>query len=433
MSLDRVREALDDSPQVAAWSVVQQHGKSHQRYRTFRRVDAERTAEFRTVNCTVFTEGTKDGKAVMGEASFTLTGDTLASPHASIKRAAKRATLVANPPYTLPGPAVSPELRLADPQATEDPWGLISDVEAEIDAAAGADTPLCHAEIFCDRKAVTVMNSEGFTGRYNATELFLEFVLLAENGMNSVEVQGIRRARRLLELAAGEAVAHHARWAADRLKAVLPPTGVMPVVFGGDSLDSLFDTFAAHTGAKACYEGWSRLDKGGPIIKDCIGEPVSIMLDPHLPWRLTSRPFDSEGLVTRPVRLVTEGRVSERSAAKRHADYLGLTATGTHGSLVVGAGTTSMDTMFDDGPVLHALRFSTFHPNPVTGAFSGELRTAYLHQPDGSITPISGGSVSGNVWSAFANARLSDRTCVRATYEGPCAVRLEGITVAGKG
>jgi len=399
-------------------------------------VESERQATTRSVQVSVHTEGKKDGKPVLGEAAFTLTGDCNEIPKQQLADAVTRAALVANPRYDLPGPASIPDTPLDDLAVSADPWGVIAELTESMDRGAqtqeGKEQPICASEFFADRQTITVANSAGFRGQYSGTELFTEFVLLAEDGKQSVECYGMRRARRPQELDLEATIRRYTGWTADRLVADLPHTATLPVVFGEEALDTLMDTFAAHAGAKARFENWSRLDDGKPLIDGACGDRLSITVDPTLPWRLSSRPFDMEGLVNQVVPIVTDGCFTQRSASKRYADYLGIPATGNGGNLVVASGTTALNALLGGGPVLHALRFSTFHPNGVTGAFSGELRTAYLLDGKGNRTPVCGGSVSGNVWEAFRQARLSVERTVRSGYDGPAGIRLEGITVAGR-
>jgi len=431
MTPDAWVRALSAAPGVEGWVVRERSLTSHQRYRIYTRRDAERTARLSTVEVTVHARRSEDGREVQGEAAFTVPGGTDPDVPGLIARAVEQAALTANRPYALPGAADPGDVPLCDPGVAETPWDVIDALEAEMDRSAG-DTPVCASEFFAERTEVAVRTSAGFSGAYAATELFCEFVLLAGAGEAGVECHGIRRARRPRELALGEAVAHHARWAGDRLGADLPPTGSCPVVFGEEALDALFEPFAAHGGARARHEGWSRLSEGEAAVRDVKGEALTLTVDPHLPWRLGSRPFDAEGQATRPVALIRDGRFLTRTASKRFADYLGIPATGAGGSLVVASGPTALADLLAEGPVIHALRFSTFQPSRVTGAFSAELRTAYLHDGRGGVTPLSGGSVSGNLWEAFKDARFAAERAVRPDYDGPAGVRLEGVTVAGR-
>lgn len=430
MTLKSAIKTISGTAGVAGWSLVERHLTSHQQYRIYDRLESQRTACTDVMQVTIHTAEHHNGKQVQGESSFSVTGGQEVTAE-QVALAVTRAKMAANTPYRLPGPEAIATLELADPDIRDTPWQVIDQLTRTL--VEGSDPrSLCAAELFADHQRITVVNSSGFHDSYEATELFTEFVLLAEDNHASVECHHMARARRLQELDMAAQVARNRQWVDDRLRAELPPTGTYPVVFGEEALDTLFNTFTAHASGKSRYEGWSRLEEGKPLIEPLQGEALHLTIDPTLPWRLGSRPFDIEGQANRATTLIDQGRFTQRTAEKRYADYLGIPATGSGGTVVVATGQRTLDDLLADGPVIHAQRFSTFHPSLVTGSFSGELRTAYLHQPDGAVIPLTKGSLSGNVWDAFANAHYSVEKTTRSGYQGPAGVRLEGITVAGK-
>ena len=74
--------------------------------------------------------------------------------------------------------------------------------------------------------------------------------------------------------------------------------------------------------------------------------------------------------------------------------------------------------------------FSWLTPDQARGNFGSEIRVGYLFDK-GMRTPIKGGTVSGNVFTALGTARYSRETVFRGDYLGPAAVRFTGLTVAG--
>ena len=70
--------------------------------------------------------------------------------------------------------------------------------------------------------------------------------------------------------------------------------------------------------------------------------------------------------------------------------------------------------------------------NLENGHFAGEMRLALQTAADGTVTALTGGSVNGNIITAqkklvFSKERYSD-----STYEGPLAVMIADVTVAGE-
>ncbi len=70
-------------------------------------------------------------------------------------------------------------------------------------------------------------------------------------------------------------------------------------------------------------------------------------------------------------------------------------------------------------------------PDPITGNFVGEVRLGYERRGD-ELRPIKGGSLSGNIFTDLAAARLSQEVVMLGDYLGPQAVRFAGPTVSGK-
>ena len=83
------------------------------------------------------------------------------------------------------------------------------------------------------------------------------------------------------------------------------------------------------------------------------------------------------------------------------------------------------------GPVLECVYFSDFQVDTLTGDIFGEIRLAYLHGADGSVKPVTGGSVSGNLRKLMADMKMSEE---RTRYDNaliPTLTRLSGVTVTG--
>ena len=65
-----------------------------------------------------------------------------------------------------------------------------------------------------------------------------------------------------------------------------------------------------------------------------------------------------------------------------------------------------------------------------SGHFGGEIRLAYLIE-DGKVTPVTGGSINGNLIEAQRNMTFTKERFVSANYEGPYAVKFTDVSVAG--
>ena len=117
----------------------------------------------------------------------------------------------------------------------------------------------------------------------------------------------------------------------------------------------------------------------------------------------------------------------------RYAQYLGIPATGRPGVAEIGVGRTPRaDLLVDDAPMLEVLDFSAPNVEPLSGDFGMEIRVGY-ETGKGGRRAISGGSVTGNLFDALANARFSGESQGFAQFAGPAAIRFESLQVAGEG
>lgn len=413
------------------WECRRQRQSSDQLYLIFDEVESLRRVETETVQVQIYLRQEKDGQLFLGESGWeAYPGDDV---EADLARARERAAWVANPPFTLPGPEQHYQpLVTVDEAWHRQPREVLWQVRADLNqgVAEWGELRLASAEVFAECREISFMNHRGLQGEYQETELLVQFALLAREGAAEAESLGCRRARFYQDLKLADMVCRYGRYAREGLGAGLPPHGRLPVVFGEEALDTLFNYFTAQAGGVSRFQGWSRLQEGEPILADPQGDRLTLSSDPWLPGGLHTRPFDDQGLALRPVTFIENNIFKQVLADKRYADYLRQTPSGRLTNLRVEAGATPLAAMLSSGPVLQLLRFSTLEPNPVTGAISGEIRTGYLWQ-DGQSIPIKGGSVSGRLDEAFRQATLSQETVQREAYYGPAAVRLEDMSIAG--
>ena len=95
------------------------------------------------------------------------------------------------------------------------------------------------------------------------------------------------------------------------------------------------------------------------------------------------------------------------------------------------AGSTARaELLAGDGPVLEVRDFSATSVDQLSGNFGMEIRVGYEIGTGGPV-PVTGGSVTGNLFEALANARFSSETVQFARLAGPAAIRFESLQVAG--
>ncbi|HRP69075.1 MAG TPA: metallopeptidase TldD-related protein, partial [Turneriella sp.] len=178
----------------------------------------------------------------------------------------------------------------------------------------------------------------------------------------------------------------------------------------------------------ALFNRYSLFEKGDAVVRDA-KESLTIFSTPAIEGGMRSYAFDDLGFPIQEVCLIRDAHVENFLIDGRYADLLKMPATSALANVRVAHGSTPYADFLSDG-VLELSKFSTFQPNTVSGAFSGEIRLGYWHK-NGRKIPIKGGSVSGSTQSAFARAYKSREEVKRASYLGPKGVFFENLTVAG--
>ncbi|HEU5317527.1 MAG TPA: metallopeptidase TldD-related protein [Chloroflexota bacterium] len=456
--IDQIVSQLERTEGVDDWTLRRRRARSAQLYLIGHDVESVREVDTEEYEVEVFNDhafpkdfrdrgGAPPQGLARGVTSIKLISADRGRLQQRVEDAVTMARLVHNPAFTLPEHGTYPDVPLADPLlATADSSRNALDAFADELAgyvAAEKGVRLSAAELFLTLAETELRNSRGVQVGASGTRILAELVLLTHGQSGGDEAEYFRQieARRLSDLRLGEVVAESARYARDTLRAQAPRTRVGPVVLSGEALVTLFEAFTFHASARAAYMKLVSAEVGQGMLGDRAlkGDALTIRSNALRPFALGAHRFDGDGVPGREVTLVEGGVLRQRLANSRYAQYLGIPVTGEAGTTEVEPGKTPLSELLR-GPVLHVVKFSSPEIDPVTGDFGSEIRLAY--EVDGeSVTPVKGGSVSGNVFDAFAAARFSSSTTYQVAagfsagggdYFGPEAVRFESLRVAGE-
>lgn len=430
--IETIARALRANPRVHDWQIRQVRTVQHELYLIGDGVEARRTADDLHATVVLYHDR-PDGKR--GSATLTFAPSSLDDLAARIERGVFMASLAGNPPHRLPEPASAVAVELRDAVLVELPSETIENWRASA-LAALRDQPgvrLSAAEFFIYDERTDFLNSRGVTASYPSTRGFIELVLLSSDGRAESENYHSLRFRTANDVDWPTIIGERAAFARDMLRVSLPKQHRGPVVISGEPLAGLFEPFFARVDAKNIYSNVFQTRVGDDLFagRGVAGDPLDLTSDSTLPFGLASAPIDAEGLPARRVPVLRGGRVENLLATKRYADYLGIPATGGVSNIVVGAGSVPAPELLR-GPVYHLVSFADLHADPLTGEFVSEIRLGYEIGADGSVRPVKGGSVAGNVFDAFANCRMSSETCRIGHYCGPRAIRFEELVIAGE-
>lgn len=212
----------------------------------------------------------------------------------------------------------------------------------------------------------------------------------------------------------------------------------------------VFDPRVANTipGHMSSAINGSSVARGTTFLKDAMGtqifaDGVTIVDDPHRRRGLRSKPFDGEGVATRRLNVVEDGRLTTWILDCRSARQLKLVTTG-HASrgtssppspgasnLYMEAGSVSpQDLIGDIKQGLYVTELIGMGVNGVTGDYSRGCSGFWIE--NGELTfPVSELTIAGNLKDMFKVITPADDLEFKYGTNAP-TLRIDGMTVAGK-
>lgn len=335
-----------------------------------------------------------------------------------------------------------PDLDLDDPAAA-DADALVERARA-CEAAGLAVAGITNsggASASWSRTRVALATSAGFAGTYGTTRHGTSCSLVAGEGTAMERDYHYETRTHLADLpAAGEIGIEAASRTVRRLGARKIRSGRLAVVYDPRVAASLVGHLLAAASGAAIARRTS-------FLRDVLGKPVfrpdiAIVDDPLRRRGLASRPFDGEGVATRPLDLVRDGVLANWLLDSAAARELGLVTNG-HAARGVGgapapaatnchlsAGTASPADLIgsvDRGLYVTDLMGQAF--NLVTGDYSRGAAGFWIERGELSH-PVSEVTIAGNLRDMFAALVPASDLDFRRAVNAP-TVLIEGMTIAG--
>jgi predicted Zn-dependent protease len=448
---DQIAAALERHPAIHDWTLRARRRRGAQLYLTGDRLEAARTVERvdREVEvCNDHPDPGDGGAPVRGSMTIPLAADDLSRLPRLLDQAVAMARLIHNPPWEPPGPQAWPEVELADP-VLGNPDGPVrvgreaaERVRTLVERERSRGVEMAAAELFVDDVEETIVTSRAVRGTASATRLLLELVLLATSDEGEAEHLRQVESRRVDDLRLEETVALAAERARAAIGARPPVTRQGPVVLADQAIRQAMTGTAVnrigcylfHADASSAHAGMSRFTLGESVYAggDPNGDRLTLRANARRPYGLHSYRFDPDGVPAHDLLVIEAGILRARPATARYAQYLGLPATGVPGVMEIAPGPTPRADLLapGDAPLLEVVAFAAPSVDVATGNFGMEIRLGYEHGRDG-VRPVRGGSVSGNLFDAMADARFSAEVVDLGGYVGPQAVRFASLQVSG--
>jgi PmbA protein len=279
----------------------------------------------------------------------------------------------------------------------------------------------CQVSVSIEREAIEtrLMNTAGTDAAYPASAVSVSIDLTRFSGDDVLMVYDFYTGTTLPEPADLKAlVTSIERRYTPALRVAEPPVGLLPVVFTPTGLAAILLPLEQGLSGKAVLQGVSPLgDKVGQRLFD---ERFSIVDDPLVPGRPSSRPVDDEGVASRALPLIEAGVVRQfvydlETAARAKTTSTGHGVRGTFSkprigfsNLIVGPPPrdgSGADAAFGGG-LLSGLKDALLvddligvgQGNVIGGAFSHPVALAYRIQNEAVTGRVKDAAVAGNVY-----------------------------------
>jgi len=297
------------------------------------------------------------------------------------------------------------------------------------------------ASVNTGRSVVALATSHGFCRGYASSGYSGSASVIAGSGGAMQRDHAGHSARWFEDLDGPDAIG---RKAGERAVARLDPaklsSGAMPVVFDPRVGPGLIGHLLSAINGGAVARKTSFLL--GREHERVFAAGVDIVDDPHRPRGLRSKPFDGEGLATRPTHLVKDGRLTGWLLDSASARQLELTPTG-HATRGIGgspgAGATNVDLLpgilskealiadIEDG--VYVTELIGQGVNPVTGDYSRGA-SGFLIRNGEIAGPVAEITIAGNLIEMFRNLVPANDLERRRAVNAP-TLRIDGMTIAG--
>jgi PmbA protein len=289
---------------------------------------------------------------------------------------------------------------------------------------------------------MVLVTSAGFQGSYLNSGQSVAMTAIAGEGTAMERDYDYSSALHASDLDSPEKVG---RTAAERTIARLNPHKVdtkrVPVVFDRRVAGSLIGHLAGAINGAAVARKTS-------FLKDRRGEPlfrrgISVLDDPLRRRGLRSRPFDAEGVASRPLAVVKDGVLASWILDSASARELGLATTGHAqravsstpspgpSNLHLAAGTDTPEALIADiSEGFYVTDLIGMGVNQVTGDYSRGASGFWIENGKRAY-PVSEVTIAGNLIEMFKTLAPANDLEFRFGTNAP-TVRVEGLTVAGR-
>ncbi len=405
--------------QASAWEVTEVRTEGWEFYFIRHNLDQHRVRQVTHTHLKVYlTSG--DGQSI-GSASCEI-HETATEKEISdqVAMLLNQASLVKNPVYSLNFPSpVTVTFPACDvsQMATEFLTCLTSIPET-------ASEDINSYEIFVNVNTRHYMNSNGIDLTETAPDSMLEVVVNARKDDHEIELYRIYTSGTCDREGLLRDITETLKFGRDRLRtSPTPQLGSVPVILSTSAATEVYDYFISRMTTAMKYQRMSDWEIGQTVTD----APLNITACAYLPNSSHNSSFDAEGAPVHDLPVIVSGKAAAFWGSRQFSQYLKLDHTFIASNFRVDGSEQDAQSLYAS-PCLEVVEFSDFQVDPLTGDIFGEIRLGYLHDENG-VTPVSGGSVSGNMMETHLS--FSRELRQYDTRLIPAVTRLDPLSITG--
>ena len=424
MKLDLV-QLLRENTDVTDFRIIEKQTESYETFFVHRSLETVRTTDTTRTNITVYV----DHGDLKGDSSFLIYATTTQEEaRQKIAQAVEKAKMIENQHYTLPENETL-ERTIAS-GFSELPLSVLAARVAN--AAFRADCyengSINAMEVFLYKTRTHIVNSRGIDKTETKYHAMIEAIPTWNTAEESVELYEQYVFAEPDEAEITAEIDRKMKEVAYRSAAKKPE--VMPscrVVLQSEELATIAWELTDQLHYGSVYAHSNAFSKGDALQKEICGDVLNITLKSEQAGCCDGAVFDGDGVTLRDTEIIRDGKAIAYYGSNRFAQYLGEPITGDLPCLTMDCGSLTDDALAKQ-PYFLVVSMSGLQLDIYSDYIGGEVRLAYYVE-NGTVTPMTGISISGKLSDALSSVRLSNRATARRSYYGPALAAFDGITV----
>ncbi|MBN2658553.1 MAG: modulator protein [Spirochaetales bacterium] len=418
--IELIKKALN-SVEADNWKILEKEVLSKELFFIRKELDMNRGKKVRKYTVTLYKNFEEEGVKYTGSATFELSPEMTEQELVSrFETGLLAASFVKNPYYPLVEPTDRIQPGLKSDFASKDFMEMMSGFQKAVFKYDNLNLGgVNSAEFFINKSDVRFVNSRGVDVSYKKYNGEIELITDWNENNESVELfQIIGFSDYCPELIEEEAKAQIEN---SRDRALAAPSKELKninVILNTEALKEIMGCYVNQTNAQAVYDQYSRAEIGKVFQGETVtGDLLNIRLNPFMANSPKSAPYDNDGFPLSEQLIYKDGVVRKFHGSLQYTSYLGLEPTGTIRNMEVEGGSRTMEELRSE-PYFEVVSFSDFLMNPLTGDFGGEIRLGRYFDGE-KIVPVTGASISENLFKIHHEIYLSKETTQKENYMGP--------------